>query len=563
MLVPAPRADISTPEAAPNSGLQAKVAMRDLASIRSALKGIPRLGWVDEPSPITALPTLAARLECGWIGAKRDDQLHSLLGGTKVRKLDTLLATETLIGAESWVSTGAIGSGHMVTLAAAAERLERPLDAVLFWQSTSEEVHESLSYVASRTRSISYHDTRPGLFLRHPGKVFGISRGGRVAIPPGASSAAGMAGLVFGAFELADQIASGALPMPHRIVVPLGTGGTAVGLAVGLKLAGLGCKVHAVAVTERWITPRFNLGILEHALSKWLSERGVHTERSALSSIEIDRSQVGAGYAKTTPASVAATEKLRDLGIPMEPIYSGKAMAAVLAGIQDKAENILFWVTPRRDERLPQDPNWEARLPDRLARRIRGSGGPMLTRRRLLLGSVGLAVAGMWLRFGGYPALPGWQGKVLASWEAQVVEASAEALMAPHGDPEVVRGVAANVERYLTTFSEPLLDEVHLLIAAVEHGATPTGIRFTRLTRLSLEDRIRWFDEMGAYGGLRGEIYQGIRGLVMLGYYQEPASWEALGYEGPMVGSTRRPTPYDALAAPKGTLPLGLRREGV
>jgi hypothetical protein len=50
------------------------------------------------------------------------------------------------------------------------------------------------------------------------------------------------------------------------------------------------------------------------------------------------------------------------------------------------------------------------------------------------------------------------------------------------------------------------------------------------------------------------DAWSGIRDLVMLGYYQLPQSWSALGYSGPMVPDQPRPRrpSYDQLVAPQG-----------
>lgn len=53
-------------------------------------------------SPVAEAPELAARLGLGWLGVKRDDLLSAQHGGTKVRKLDYLLASEPFASAPRW-----------------------------------------------------------------------------------------------------------------------------------------------------------------------------------------------------------------------------------------------------------------------------------------------------------------------------------------------------------------------------------------------------------------------------------------------------------------------------
>ena len=67
---------------------------------------------------------------------------------------------------------------------------------------------------------------------------------------PAAASATGAIGYVNAACELADQVRAGAMPEPDAIFVPLGSGGTVAGLALGCRLAGLRSRVVAVLVTD-------------------------------------------------------------------------------------------------------------------------------------------------------------------------------------------------------------------------------------------------------------------------------------------------------------------------
>src|SRR5688500_518890 len=117
--------------------------------ILEAFRLLPSIGFVDEPSPITECSDLAKELGLGWLGVKRDDLLPGLLGGSKVRTLDYLLATEPYADADTWVSVGAVGSGHLTALTAAAEKLNRTLVAHIFWEPAIGTAIDNLAYVAS------------------------------------------------------------------------------------------------------------------------------------------------------------------------------------------------------------------------------------------------------------------------------------------------------------------------------------------------------------------------------------------------------------------------------
>ena len=113
------------------------------------LEATPRLGWATEPTPVTPLPSLADELGHAWLGVKRDDLCADLRGGSKVRKLDFLLAAPRYAEVQQWTSLGATGSGHLASLALAAEVLGRDLHAHCFWEDLGPGVLDNLACTTS------------------------------------------------------------------------------------------------------------------------------------------------------------------------------------------------------------------------------------------------------------------------------------------------------------------------------------------------------------------------------------------------------------------------------
>src|SRR5262249_62215685 len=120
--------------------------------------------------------------------------------------------------------------------------------------------------------------------------------GGRAVVPPGATTALGMVGLVRAGLELGAQIRAGELPEPDRVYVALGSGGTAAGLSVGLGLAGVRTTVAAVAVVERIFAPRARIASLQRQVLAVLERAGVPAREPV--PVVIDHAHVGRGYAE-------------------------------------------------------------------------------------------------------------------------------------------------------------------------------------------------------------------------------------------------------------------------
>lgn len=542
-----------------------------------ALDHLPRLGWAAVPSPVQGLPELAAMLGVSWLGAKIDGELPELHGGSKVRKLDFLLAREPWRDAQGWASVGAIGSGHLVACTAAARHFHKRLETHLFWEPISSGVLDNLAFTASGPARLHWHPSRLHLALTAPNVLIGQHLHGLPVIPPGATLPVASLGLVRAGLELAAQVRAGELPEPERIYVALGSGGTVAGLAVGLAMGGLRCRLHAVAAVERALAGKRRIDGLIRGVREVLRQSGLPDVPPV--EVVIDHKQVGPGYGIASQASLRAVEELTGHGLACEPIYTGKALAALLDDLRGQQVRgpVLFWSTVRHPGPLPADPEWRQRLPRglrmRLAAEPEGQGDPQAeawqrqrSRRRFVtVGLVGLAGLAVAVRTTGYRDLPGWQGQALSAREAWILAAAAEALLPPAPPlPEGWQGVASAIERYLSGTTPKLRREVAALLALVEQG-TPLGGYLTRLTRLEPDDRRQALVRLGQHGGLLGDAWRGLRDLVMLGYYAHPASWPDLGYGGPPMPPGPRPRrpAYAQLMAPAGGRPRASMDVGV
>ncbi|MBK9069783.1 MAG: hypothetical protein IPL79_02050 [Myxococcales bacterium] len=181
------------------------------AHLRARLAALPSHGWVTAPTAITPLPDVAARLGATWIGIKRDDQLATMGGSSKIRKLDFLLAQPRYLQAAAWQSAGAIGSGHLLALAQAARACGKRLHVHLFDEPRSPGIVENLAATVSLADAATFYRTRATLALRAPyllRAAAGADAGTVPVVALGASDAAGTLGCVLAGLELAAQLAT-------------------------------------------------------------------------------------------------------------------------------------------------------------------------------------------------------------------------------------------------------------------------------------------------------------------------------------------------------------------
>ncbi len=511
------------------------------------LDALPRLGWVDSPSPVEPLADVARELGLDGLWVKRDDLLateRGLHGGTKLRKLDVLLAASPFRESARWASVGAIGSGHLVALSSAARVLGRELVAHVFWEPPLPDHLENLAFVASGPGRLRFFGSRASLALTAPSVLLASRSGDAAVVPPGASAPAGELGVVRGALELVEQISAGALPAPSHLFVPIGSGGTVVGLLAGMALGGVACVVHGVAVVERVFARH---GALLARARRLLTTLGAADAR--LPELRIHRRELGDGYGVATARSLAMCARFSSAGLPLEAVYSGKAMAGLFAAARELRGPVLFWSTPRRSGPLPVVDGWRARLPASLRRRLDDHDHPrLLTRRRVLVAGTAALGAAVIARSTGYPTPPPGL-EVLGRGAAGVLRAAIEVVVSPPPASDVVDDMLTRIDRFVMTQPWEIRAQIDGALTLVEQTTFATVGTVGRFSSLSAEGRGRALDALVEKGGVAVEAGRAVRDLVMLGFYQRPASWERLGYSGPWVTSARRADPYAALVA--------------
>lgn len=298
---------------------------------RERLDELPRVPLCDLPTPVREVPALGA-----WV--KDDSHSAPLWGGNKPRKLEFILADAEKRGKRSILTFGGIGTNH--GLATALYARERGMKCVLglVEQPRDAHVEAQLERIRASGARLYFAGSVPGMALRFP---WIYARGGApYVLPSGGSSPVGALGFISASLELAEQVRAGELPAPRAIVMALGSGGTAAGLAAGLPLAGLGdTRVVAVLVNDK-------LKLTEASVTKLArkSLKLLGAPDAPLAPLEVVTGFMGPGYGHATPEAGAAIDEAAAAGLALDPVYTGKAMAALRAGSAGGGP-VLFWNT--------------------------------------------------------------------------------------------------------------------------------------------------------------------------------------------------------------------------
>lgn len=317
-----------------------------MATALATLRALPLEVLAPHPTPIDRLRRLESALgpEAPAIFIKRDDLLSFGMGGNKVRKLQAVLAAARTAGADTLITCGGVQSNHCRATAAAGAALgcrvvlvvngapqDVPTGNARLDQVFGAEVH----YVASRD-------------LRHPtmeAVADDLRAAGRrpFVIPLGASTPLGAAGFARGIEEV---LASGL--QPDVIVHATSSGGTQAGIIAGTTLFGLGTRVIGISADDPAAALIMTIETVLEGMGQLLgsSARAVGGGRP----VEVDDTQVGGGYGVPTTASREAMELVaRTEGIVLDPVYTAKAMAGLVARVRQgefsSTHRVLFWHT--------------------------------------------------------------------------------------------------------------------------------------------------------------------------------------------------------------------------
>jgi 1-aminocyclopropane-1-carboxylate deaminase/D-cysteine desulfhydrase-like pyridoxal-dependent ACC family enzyme len=298
----------------------------------------PRFPLFDGPSPFHQLPrfsevALGGRAEV-WI--KREDLLPVAFGGNKLRNLEYLVGAARTEGCDTLVTSGRRWSNHARLTAAAGAmaglavhlvlsgpHVDPPGPAIRLARAFGATVHQ----LGSADRA-----EREATVARVAADV--IAAGGRpYVIETGGSGPIGAWGQVLAGREVLAQ-ADAAGQEIDRIVLPSATGGTHAGLLVGVVRS---TRVTGVVVAR-------SAAELRPVIASTVAALGGSVEPG---SIELDDSQLGDGYGHPSAAAAEAAELLaRTEGILVDPIYTAKALAGLVAGVRSGAwdgERVVFW----------------------------------------------------------------------------------------------------------------------------------------------------------------------------------------------------------------------------
>jgi D-cysteine desulfhydrase family pyridoxal phosphate-dependent enzyme len=323
---------------------------------RSAFDLLPRVRLAVLPTPLTEATGLREALggpaRCPRVLLKRDDLTGLALGGNKARKLEFLIGDAREQGATCVITTGAVQSNHARMTAAAA--CIAGLGVTLVLTTTEPDPPRQGNYLLDRLFGARIHliaagpDPRIAVAPDEEARVRDVVEQLRAdgerpyVIPVGGSSGIGALGYAAGTQELVEQL--GAMQLaPTRLYYASGSRGTQAGLELGSRLFPPPYRLFGIAVSGGEEEKRLRAArIANEAAARLGADVAI-----APTELRTNQDHIGAGYGIPTPGCLEAIRLLaqRD-GVLLDPTYTAKAMAALMADVRSGAiapdETIVF-----------------------------------------------------------------------------------------------------------------------------------------------------------------------------------------------------------------------------
>lgn len=242
------------------------------------------------------------------------------------------------------ITSGGEGSTQVLAVATHAARLGARTIAIRWRHDMNDSATRVARLITERCAYAPVTTTIPGAIAR---TTWLRLRTGARYIPLGGTTPAGILAHVNAGLELATQVAAGALPPPARVIVPLGSGGTMAGLAIGFAAAGLDSVIIGIQVSPLLIANRGHVRRLIrrtiHLIEQTTHQRIPHPPAHLLGVV---RGAYGGGYGRPLPAGIAAAQILESTcGIRTDQTYTAKALAVALSLAHEHPGATLFWNT--------------------------------------------------------------------------------------------------------------------------------------------------------------------------------------------------------------------------
>jgi D-cysteine desulfhydrase family pyridoxal phosphate-dependent enzyme len=318
------------------------------ASLKDLTGAFPSLNAGHIPTPIEPLPRLGRALGID-LYVKRDDCTGIAFGGNKVRQLNYYLGAAKAEGADTVLITGAVQSNFTRVTAAMAASLGMACHIQLEERvpDPSTPYRENGNVLLDRLFGATLHSYPEGedeagadaALADLADRLRGEGRSPYIVPLSGDRPPLGALGYLDAAAEVAGQ----GIRDFDVLVVGSGSALTHVGLLFGLRRLGIDTVVWGVCVRRDAAAQRDRVAARLDALAALVGAPNPTTAED----IQLYDGALAPGYGRLNAATRDAITRAATMeGLLLDPVYTGKVMAGVVALAEQWAgKRVLFWHT--------------------------------------------------------------------------------------------------------------------------------------------------------------------------------------------------------------------------
>ncbi|MFQ5995224.1 MAG: D-cysteine desulfhydrase family protein [Acidiferrobacterales bacterium] len=305
------------------------------------LADFPRVRLTHAPTPFEPLPNLTRELGGPRLFVKRDDCTGLAMGGNKARQLEFYFGEAKAQNADTIIITGAVQSNFLRMTAAAAAKLglaceiqreDRVPDMAEDYHSSGNVLLDQLLGCKIHTFPEGEDEKAADVALERVADLI-RAEGRRPYVihlseehPP-----IGALGYIDAAREILDQAAHVGVKV-DLVVVPSGSALTHVGALVGLRL--LQSKIPVLGICVRRDREQQAERVLRRAseTAELVGRPGIVDQDD----VWVDDKVLAPGYGRLNDATTEAILlAARSEGLLVDPVYSGKTLAGLIALVRD------------------------------------------------------------------------------------------------------------------------------------------------------------------------------------------------------------------------------------
>jgi 1-aminocyclopropane-1-carboxylate deaminase/D-cysteine desulfhydrase-like pyridoxal-dependent ACC family enzyme len=314
--------------------------------LRRCVAKLPRVDLAHLPTPLEEVPRFADIIGGPRIFIKRDDCTGLLFGGNKTRHNEFLLADALQKGADVVVWGAGVQSNNCRQTAAACAKLGLECRLFLSRGSHGDEVQGNLllDHLVGARVEIVDEPIGPKLDQLLAEKAEELRRAGRTpyAWDRHAIRALAAVSYMLCMAEIVEEMREHNLE-PTTVYVSA-TGSTGAGMALARSVLGLSCAVRCICPIDWPWDPCEDMAQIGNRAAEVLGL----PHRLQTADIEATEAYIGSGYGQLTPDGREAIDLLaRTEGILLDPVYTGKAMAALIDDVRKqrvRADEVLVFV---------------------------------------------------------------------------------------------------------------------------------------------------------------------------------------------------------------------------